>query len=72
MDFHFGVTLHLGKEKKPRIVGKVFYSETSKGPQHIIELHDVETAGQFIKGMIPPYPGENMTQTEKKEQPYHG
>lgn len=57
------------------MLGKVFYTETNKGPQHVIELHDTKTAGEFIKGFLPPYPQEEMTETESpkpKEQSYHG
>lgn len=57
------------------MLGKVFYTETNKGPQHVIELHDTKTAGEFIKGFLSPYPQEEMTETESpkpKEQSYHG
>lgn len=68
MDLTFGITLHFKKEKPARMLGKVFYTETNKGPQHVIELHDAKTAGEFIKGFLPPYPEEEMTQTQQKKE----
>lgn len=72
MKLHLGFTLHFGKENEAPLLGKLFYTETNKGPQHVIEIHNPKQAGEFIRGLLPPYPAEDMSKAEKKGQDYHG
>jgi hypothetical protein len=64
VDFTFGITLKLEKNKKPFAIGKVFYNNG----QHIIEFTDPENANHMIKGLIPPYPESAQTPSEPQHQ----
>lgn len=64
VDFVFGITLKFEKKKRPFAIGQVFYDKGN----HLIELHDPDSAAQMIKGLIPPLPEGMQTPTEPKEK----
>lgn len=71
VEWSIGFSVKLKRRREPPMTGRVFYKDGG----HIIEIHDVRQASEFIRGLLPAYPGEEMTKTEpkpKEHQSYHG